>query len=227
MIGEQPRAKADEQRCAEQQRHARLFGQGHWRIIGIAFPVVAIAGVVASAPLAEKCFVNFRQRVAERRQHAHACGDDNPRRQSRPRAEQQGIELVLDAPESLSALVDQGLLGQCVWNLTDNALKFADRGGHVRVVVSERPDEIVLEVEDDGPGLGSFDASSPFERFFRADEARTRGPDAAGTGLGLAIVKAVAEAHGGRATAENRSTEGARFTVRFPRVTHYDEGVES
>ena len=145
----------------------------------------------------------------------------------RPRAEQQGIELVLDAPESVSALVDQGLLGQCVWNLTDNALKFADRGGRVRVVVSERPDEIVLEVEDDGPGLGSLDASSPFERFFRADEARTRGPDAAGTGLGLAIVKAVAEAHGGRATAENRSTEGARFTVRFPRVTHYDEGVES
>jgi two-component system OmpR family sensor kinase len=136
----------------------------------------------------------------------------------RPRAKQQGIDLVVEAPESLAAFLDQGLLGQCVWNLTDNALKFADRGGHVRVVVSERTDEIVLEVEDDGPGLGSLDASSPFERFFRADEARTRDPEAAGTGLGLAIVKAVAEAHGGCATAENRSKRGARFTVRFPLI---------
>jgi len=134
----------------------------------------------------------------------------------RPRAEAKGIGLVLDAPESMSALLDEGLLGQCVWNLTDNALKFADRGGHVRVALSERSDELVLEVEDDGPGLGDLDVSSPFERFFRVDEARTRDPATAGTGLGLAIVKVAAEAHGGHATAENRSEGGARFTVRFP-----------
>lgn len=134
----------------------------------------------------------------------------------RPRAEEKGIELIMDAPESLSALLDPGLLGQCVWNLTDNALRFADQGGHVRVAVSERSDELVLEVDDDGPGLGDLDTSSPFERFFRADEARSRGPETAGTGLGLAIVKAAAEAHGGHATAENRSEGGARFTVRFP-----------
>ena len=134
----------------------------------------------------------------------------------RPRAEAKGIDLVLDAPESLLALLDQGLLGQCVWNLTDNALKFADQGGHVRVAISERSGELILEVEDDGPGLGDLDTSSPFERFFRADEARARDPATAGTGLGLAIVKVAAEAHGGHATAESRSQGGARFTVRFP-----------
>jgi two-component system OmpR family sensor kinase len=134
----------------------------------------------------------------------------------RPRAEAKGIDLVLDAPESMSALLDEGLLGQCVWNLTDNALKFADQGGHVRVAISERSGEFILEVEDDGPGLGDLDASSPFERFFRADEARTRDPATAGTGLGLAIVKVAAEAHGGHATAENRPEGGARFTLRFP-----------
>lgn len=134
----------------------------------------------------------------------------------RPRAEEKGIDLIMDAPESLSALLDPGLLGQCVWNLTDNALRFADQDGHVRVAVSERSDELVLEVDDDGPGLGDLDTSSPFERFFRADEARSRGPETAGTGLGLAIVKAAAEAHGGHATAENRLEGGARFTVRFP-----------
>jgi len=134
----------------------------------------------------------------------------------RPHAEAKGIDLVLDAPESLLALLDQGLLGQCVWNLTDNALKFADQGGHVRVAISERSGEVILEVEDDGPGLGDLDTSSLFERFFRADEARARDPATAGTGLGLAIVKVAAEAHGGHATAENRSQGGARFTVRFP-----------
>jgi two-component system OmpR family sensor kinase len=134
----------------------------------------------------------------------------------RPHAEAKGIDLVLDAPESLLALLDQGLLGQCVWNLTDNALKFADQGGHVRVAISECSGELILEVEDDGPGLGDLDTSSLFERFFRADEARARDPATAGTGLGLAIVKVAAEAHGGHATAENRSQGGARFTVRFP-----------
>ena len=134
----------------------------------------------------------------------------------RPHAEAKGIDLVLDAPESLLALLDQGLLGQCVWNLTDNALKFADQGGHVRVAISECSGELILEVEDDGPGLGDLDTSSLFERFFRADEARARDPATAGTGLGLAIVKVSAEAHGGHATAENRSQGGARFTVRFP-----------
>ena len=137
----------------------------------------------------------------------------------RPQAEEKGIELVLDAPESISAVLDPGLLGESAWNLTDNALKFADQGGHVCVAVREGPGELVLEVEDDGPGFGDLDTSSPFERFFRADEARPRGPATTGTGLGLAIVKAAAEAHGGRATAENRSTGGARFTVRFPSST--------
>ena len=134
----------------------------------------------------------------------------------RPRAEAKGIDLVLDAPEPMSALLDQGLLGQCVWNLTDNALKFADQDGHVRVAIGESSGELVLVVEDDGPGLGDLDAASPFERFFRADAARTRDPATAGTGLGLAIVKVAAEAHGGHATAENRPEGGARFTVRFP-----------
>lgn len=142
----------------------------------------------------------------------------------RPRAEEKAIDLVLDVPESMSALLDPGLLGQCAWNLTDNALKYAAQGGHVRVTVSEDSKGVLLEVEDDGPGLGDLDTSGPFERFFRADKARTRGPETAGTGLGLAIVKAAAEAHGGHAKAENRSEGGARFTVRFPPISSNSEG---
>lgn len=134
----------------------------------------------------------------------------------RARAEEKDIELIVDAPGSLSALLDAGLLGQCAWNLVDNALKYAARGGHVRVTVGEEARGIMLRVEDDGPGLGDLDAANPFERFFRADEARSRGPEPTGTGLGLAIVQAAAEAHQGHASAENLPEGGARFTVRFP-----------
>ncbi len=134
------------------------------------------------------------------------------------RAKEKDIELIMEGPDSTSALLDPGLLGQCAWNLVDNALKYVGPGGHVRVTVDQDAGGILLRVEDDGPGLGDLDATNPFERFFRADEARTRGPEPAGTGLGLAIVKAASEAHGGHATADNLQEGGARFTVRFPAV---------
>jgi len=136
----------------------------------------------------------------------------------RARAEEKDIELIMEGPDSTSALLDPGLLGQCAWNLVDNALKYVGPGGHVRVTVDQDAGGILLRVEDDGPGLRDLDAANPFERFFRADEARTRGPETAGTGLGLAIVKAASEAHGAHATADNLLEGGARFTVRFPAV---------
>ena len=75
--------------------------------------------------------------------------------------------------------------------------------------------DVVLSVVDDGPGFG-MDPDNVFERFFRADRARTRRDGATGTGLGLSIVRAVAVAHGGEAWAENRPEGGACVSVRFP-----------
>lgn len=137
------------------------------------------------------------------------------------RAESQSITLELRSNGPTPALVDPALFGQAVWNLTDNALKFTPSGGLVRVSVTEAPDGISLAVEDTGPGLGDLDSTTVFERFSRADSARTRG---SGTGLGLAIVKAVAEAHGGTVSAESRSSGGTRFTVRLPSSPPYHEG---
>jgi len=76
--------------------------------------------------------------------------------------------------------------------------------------------DVVLTVTDDGPGLGAVDPDALFERFYRADEARTPDGTQGGTGLGLSIVRALAQAHGGSATAENGPSGGARFTVRLP-----------
>jgi len=145
----------------------------------------------------------------------------------RPRAEEKGVTLIAEADREIISLIDPGLLGQVVWNLTDNALKFTPRGGYVRVSVAGGDGELRIRVEDSGPGLGDIDPTTAFERFFRADEARTHGSETAGTGLGLAIVKAVAEAHGGVVSAETRPEGGARFTLRIPLSPPASEGMRS
>jgi two-component system OmpR family sensor kinase len=123
------------------------------------------------------------------------------------------MELLLEGREV--ARVDPTLVGQVAWNLIDNALKFSPAGGHVSVSLRRTGNDVVLTVADDGPGFGS-DPQHVFERFFRADRARTRRHETSGTGLGLSIVKAVAEAHGGAARAENLPAGGASVSVRFP-----------
>lgn len=118
-----------------------------------------------------------------------------------------------DAP--VVASVDRGVLSQIIWNLTDNAIRHTPEGGEVRVEAMTAPSELIIRVSDNGAGLGGGDPDALFERFYRADPARTPGPAAGGTGLGLAIVRALAEAHGGSVAAENRPGGGALFTVRI------------
>ena len=141
----------------------------------------------------------------------------------RPKAEGKSVLLSLEGAEDVETMCDHGLLGQAVWNLVDNAIRFTPGGGHVGVTVMRCGDEVVIHVDDSGPGLGAADSDVVFQRFFRGDSARTHDAEIGGTGLGLAIVKAVAEAHGGAADAENREEGGARFTVRFPSLAHSPE----
>jgi len=78
-------------------------------------------------------------------------------------------------------------------------------------------DEAVIEVTDEGPGLSPEQADRVFERFYRADVARTRrSGGGSGTGLGLAIVAALVSAHGGRVEVDSRPGHGATFRVRLP-----------
>lgn len=119
---------------------------------------------------------------------------------------------------------DAQRLRQVVANLLGNAVRHTPSGTSVTVTVGVPDDEAgsaLLEVRDDGPGLAPDDAERIFERFYRADESRTRtagdGPDAAGgTGLGLAIVAALVAAHGGSVEVESAPGEGAAFRVRLP-----------
>jgi two-component system OmpR family sensor kinase len=121
--------------------------------------------------------------------------------------------LSLDTPEHVVVAGDESRLNQVVVNLLANARAHTGATTPVRVRLAVQGEQAVLEVEDDGPGLGS-EPQRVFERFYRADRARSRA--SGGSGLGLSIVAAVSEAHGGRATAGASPSGGALLRVELP-----------
>jgi signal transduction histidine kinase len=134
---------------------------------------------------------------------------------------QGGDRVTIDA-EPVMVHGDDERLRQLVANLVQNALRHATRS--VKVNLHRRPPYALLTVEDDGPGLPSGALHRVFDRFYRVDSGRSR--TQGGSGLGLAIVKHVAEEHGGRAWAENRTDgAGARFSVELPAEPSWVSGA--
>lgn len=128
-----------------------------------------------------------------------------------------GLELELITPkEPLYVSGDATLLGRAVVNLLQNAVVHA--GGATRIVIEEREQQVSLWVEDDGPGFGALDLRKVFRAFVRSASSPASKPGseasslsgAGSLGLGLSLVERIARAHGGRASAENRSEGGAR-----------------
>lgn len=99
-------------------------------------------------------------------------------------------------------------------NLIENAIKYTDAGGRVRVEARTEGEEAVFKVEDSGAGIPLEDQARIFERFYRSEKSRTR--DAGGSGLGLSIVKHIAETHGGRVDVQSEPSKGSTFTFRIP-----------
>jgi len=99
--------------------------------------------------------------------------------------------------------------------LLDNAIKYSREGGEVNIAIAATPHEVAVGVEDRGVGIGAADLPHIFQRFYRADKARTGG----GHGLGLSLAATIAQAHGAIIEVESVEGEGALFTVRFPRTT--------
>ncbi len=131
-----------------------------------------------------------------------------PTERLRPQAERAKLALKVDLPSSLPAvLADAERVRLVVTNLVHNAIKFTPAGGHVTVSARSIENEVIFSVQDDGVGIPADDLSRIFERFYKADRARSGG----GTGLGLAIAKHIIQGHGGRIWAESVEGEGSTF----------------
>ncbi len=110
---------------------------------------------------------------------------------------------------------DEARIRQVLGNLLQNANRHTPPTTPVHVRVVTEPDEAIIEVADEGPGMATEDANRVFERFWRSDPSRTR--SSGGAGLGLAIVSAIAAAHGGRAEVQSAPGQGSTFRVHLPR----------
>jgi two-component system phosphate regulon sensor histidine kinase PhoR len=126
------------------------------------------------------------------------------------------LHLLVDVSPDLPPIhADRTRLQEALYNLLDNAVKYSRENGEIRLSARQREGEIELTVSDDGVGIAREDLSRIFERFYRADKARS--PDKVrGTGLGLAIVKHIAQLHGGRVEAESELDQGTTIRVVLP-----------
>ena len=132
------------------------------------------------------------------------------------------LTIVVDLPTELPPISgDRTRLQEALYNLLDNAVKYSREHGEIRLSARRRDGETVLAVSDDGIGIATEDLPRIFERFYRADKARS--PDnVRGTGLGLAIVKHIAQLHGGRVEAESELERGTTIRVILPSAMSCD-----
>jgi two-component system, OmpR family, phosphate regulon sensor histidine kinase PhoR len=130
------------------------------------------------------------------------------------KAAEKEVSLQVCCPEDLAARMNGPLLEQAVVNLIDNAIKYSNPKGQVRIEAAQTNGMVTIRVVDCGCGIEPEYLPRLFERFYRVDKARSR--KQGGTGLGLAIVKHIAQAHGGRVAVESSPGKGSAFSIHLP-----------
>lgn len=123
-----------------------------------------------------------------------------------------GVSLTSDASADLVVNGDHNRLRQVLANLTDNAIKYTERGGQVTLRAGRTNGHVDINVEDTGMGIGPNELPRIWDRLFRGDRSRSE----KGLGLGLSLVKAIVEAHGGSVAAVSTVGKGTSFTLRLP-----------
>ncbi|MEO5588006.1 MAG: ATP-binding protein [Gemmatimonadaceae bacterium] len=127
-----------------------------------------------------------------------------------------GVAVNLQFTAEVTVMGDPTRLRQLFLNLVTNAIKYTPPGGKVDIGLGVHPDNVTFAVRDTGIGIAAADVPYIFERFWRADRARSRMSERGGFGLGLAISQWIAQAHGGTLTASSRLGRGSLFTVTLP-----------
>jgi signal transduction histidine kinase len=126
----------------------------------------------------------------------------------------QSHKIMVDMPEDLPVvMVDETRIEQVLKNLIGNAINYSS-GGEIHIGGSAKPDEVIVCIKDDGPGIAPGDLPYIFSRFYRSPETSRK---TKGTGLGLYLSRSIIEAHGGRIWADPKVEHGARFCFSLPR----------
>ncbi len=136
-------------------------------------------------------------------------------RSVRPLAVARKIELECLSGQDVAVRGDEELLRRMILNLLDNAIRYTPPGGHVSARVETQGSEVRIQVADTGMGIAPEASAHVFERFYRADKARSR--QEGGFGLGLSIVKWIAESHHGAVELASQPGRGSTFTVHLQR----------
>ena len=123
-------------------------------------------------------------------------------------------------PSPFWVLADKHYVGQVLVNLIINSIHYGREGGTTNVRFRDMLDRILIEVEDNGQGIGKEDIPRIFERFYRTDKGRSR--EQGGTGLGLAIVKHIVEAHGEHVAVRSEPGVGTTFSFTLKKVDLHD-----
>ncbi|HTF11084.1 MAG TPA: ATP-binding protein [Asanoa sp.] len=133
---------------------------------------------------------------------------------TRTTASARGIEVVVEGKRGLTVYGSDSQVATALANLVENAIAYSKEQTRITITTALDDDAVVLSVADQGIGIAADEVDRIFERFYRADRARSRATG--GTGLGLAIVKHIATNHGGRIDVVSTLGEGSTFTLRLP-----------
>jgi two-component system, OmpR family, heavy metal sensor histidine kinase CusS len=129
-----------------------------------------------------------------------------------------GVELNVTCPPGTRATVDRTLFQRAVGNLVSNALRYTPAGGRVELNARRDNGELRVDVTDTGSGIDPGDLPKIFDRFYRADRARSNA--GGNVGLGLAIVKSIVTLHGGSISVDSAPNKGTRMSIRLPGGEH-------
>ena len=139
----------------------------------------------------------------------------------KPIAMQRDIELTFISKRSVTAEIDELKISQVITNLVENAVKYNNDGGSVKVVLDADHQYFTVKIIDNGVGIPEEDVDHVFERFYRVDKSRSR--EIGGTGLGLAIAKSAVLMHRGTIDVESKLGVGTTFTVKIPLIVAADK----
>ena len=140
----------------------------------------------------------------------------------RPAAEKKGQTLKERVEPGLHLNGDRTKLNQVLYNLIDNAMKYTQDDGEIRVSLAAEENDLIWRVKDNGVGIPPEDQEHIFDRFYRVDKARSR--ETGGTGLGLSIVRQLVSMHGGTIRVESEFGKGSCFIVTLPMTGKEESG---